>query len=764
MSEMSDSTAVPVEPDEVGAQGGGGEPDPVIAKLALLTRVLGQPVSPKALMAQTLRQPNGRVDLNSLAEVLSSHGFQNQLVRRSLQELPAQATPLLVLLAKGEARVVMEISGEGESREFTMVNEDGTMEVLSAHALQKKYLGFAWLVKMRPQQDRRSELPEYTLEKAWFWKVIWRFKGYYAQVVFATVLVNVLALIGSLYVMNVYDRVIPNRAYETLWVLTIGVLLANVFEFVGRLLRARLTDIAGKKADLIISAALFRRVLSIDLAHRPASSGSYANNLRDFEAIREFMTSASLLALVDLPFILLFVLVMHAIGGSLAIVPLLTIPVVIIVGLLVQKPLAKYANESMKEGAQRQGLAVEAIEGIDTLKANNAGNWAQSRWERYTAATAMSSMKQKDLSNFVIYFSTLVQQANTAFLVCYGTYLIHSDNVAERITMGALIATVILSGRALAPLSAVAGLMIRWQQARMAMQGLNSIVDRPTERDPNRSYLTLNRVQGGLRFANVSFQYGKEGPSVIRELNCEIRPGEKVGILGRIGSGKSTFLWLASGMYQPQAGNVLLDNVDMRQIDPADVRSHVSLLSQNPRLFLGTLRENLEMGRMDRLSNDDDLIAALARFGLDGVIRSHPRGLDMPLGENGHGLSGGQRQLVGLARLTLRDPRVVLLDEPTSGLDQMTELQALRAIRQWADQRTLVVVTHRPQVLLAVDRVIVIEHGRIVMDGPRDAVLKRLSQPPQPQQRPQPQVQIQQRPADPALKDARPQQPPQGGA
>ena len=528
--------------------------------------------------------------------------------------------------------------------------------------------------------------------------------------------------------MNVYDRVIPNQAYETLWVLSIGVVLAILFEFAAKMIRGHLTDIAGKKADLIISSALFRRVMALRLADRPASSGSYANNLREFESVRDFMTSASLLTLVDLPFLLLFITVIGIVGGKLALVPLIIIPIVVIVGLLVQRPLSRYINESMKESSQRSGLAVEAIEGIETLKTNNATSWAQQRWDEYTAKTSASSIKVKDTSNLMVNFAVAMQQLNTVFLVLVGTYLIHAENTAERITMGALIASVILSGRALAPLAQIAGLATRFQQAKLALQGVNDIVSRPIERSPERKYITLDNVQGAITFENVSFKYQQDSSSAVSDLRITIRPGEKVGILGRIGSGKSTMLKLASGLYDTEKGNVTLDGVDMRQLDPNFLRNQVVLLSQAPRLFLGTLRENMDLARTDGYSTDQDLLVALKRFGLDKIIRNHPRGLDMPLGEDGLGLSGGQKQIIALARMTLRDPRVVLLDEPTTSLDQATERIALNAIAQWGRDRTMLLVTHRPQVLQIVNRIIVMDNGKVVMDGPRDLLLQNLMQ------------------------------------
>ena len=700
----------------------------IIEHIALTTRLLGAPVSEAALSAEVVRDKKLNVNFHSLVEVLRSHGFENTLSKRSLEDIPSLAVPVVLILHNEEAAVVTKIEGVGRARKYHIRQTDGLAQELDYAQLSVLYLGYCWFIKPKMVSDARSELPEYHLPKSWFWKVIWRFRSYYYQVILATFIINFLALVSSLYVMNVYDRVIPNQAYETLWVLSIGVFLAIAFEFAAKMIRGHLTDIAGKKADLIISSALFRRVLALRLADRPASSGSYANNLREFEAVREFMTSASLLTLVDLPFLLLFVTVIAIIGGKLALIPLTIIPIVIIVGFLVQRPLSRHINESMKESSQRSGLAVEAIEGIETLKTNNATSWAQQRWDEYTAKTSAASIKVKDTSNFMINFTIGMQQLNTVGLVLLGTYLIHAENPAERITMGALIAAVILSGRALSPLSQIAGLVTRFQQAKLALEGVNNLVQRPIERDPERKYITLDRVEGGIAFDNVSFQYQEETGAAVSDLKLNIRPGEKVGVLGRIGSGKSTMLKLASGLYDSAKGNITLDGVDMRQLDPNFLRSEVVLLSQQPRLFLGTLRENMDLARFDGYSTDQELLAALKRFGLDRIIRNHPRGLDMPLGEDGLGLSGGQKQIIALARMTLRHPKVVLLDEPTTGLDQATERMALNAVAQWSKDKTMVVVTHRPQVLQIVNRIIVMDNGKVVMDGPRDLVLQKLMQ------------------------------------
>ncbi|MCA8711713.1 MULTISPECIES: type I secretion system permease/ATPase [Enterobacterales] len=698
----------------------------IINNLSLVTKRLGYTLSPEILLAQTKRTESKSFDYASLVNVLNSHQFDNQIIEIDLHKIPTIAAPFLALLGNNESVVISKIEDGENGRHFEILTEEGLRQTLSVQDLAVNYNGYSWFIKRNIRSETRSEIDKY--ETSGFWKVIWRYKKYYYQVIIASFVINLLALISSLYVMNVYDRVIPNQAYETLWVLTIGVVLAIGFEFLAKMLRSYLLDIAGKKADIVISAMLFHRVMGIRLDKRPASSGSYANNLRDFESIREFMTSASLLALVDLPFILLFIGVISMIGGYLALVPLTIIPIVVIAGLLIQKPLAKGINASMKETSQRQGLAVESIEGIETLKLNNAVNWAQQRWEMLTEKTAFSSIAVRNLTNFMVNFSAAMQQLNTVGLVCLGTYLIHANDVNSRITMGALIASVILSGRALAPLGQIAGLATRFQSARMALAGVRNIFSRPIEREDHKKYISPTSVNGALRLANVTYQYNKDGQPALNNINLEIKAGEKVAILGKIGGGKSTLLKLLTGLYEQQQGNISLDDLDIRQIDPIFLRSKVGMLTQKPRLFFGTLRENLDLARLDGYSSDDDLVRALKRFQLDKIIRQHPAGLDMPLGEDGLGLSGGQKQMVALAQLTLHNPNVVLLDEPTTGIDVDTEKLVLDALEAWTKDKTLIVVTHKLPILRLVDRIIVMDEGKILLDGPKQKVLKALGQ------------------------------------
>jgi ATP-binding cassette subfamily C protein LapB len=381
----------------------------------------------------------------------------------------------------------------------------------------------------------------------------------------------------------------------------------------------------------------------------------------------------------------------------------------------------------MREGSQRQGLAVESIEGLETLKSLNATGWAQQRWEYYSAKVTASGQKLKAVSTNLVQFSLLVQQLNTVAIVVWGAYLVNDPVPAARITVGALMASVILCGRAIAPLSQVAMLMTRFNQARVAISGIDSIIERPLDRDPGRVYVMPQKFRGEISVSNAAFSYPATSSPTLSQINLELKPGERVAILGRIGSGKSTLLRVLAGMYEPAQGTIGLDGIELRQIDPADLRANVALLGAAPRLFNGTLRDNFDLATIDERVPDEAIMRALQRFGLDAFVRSHPKGLDMPVGDDGHGLSSGQKQLVGLARLTLRNPRVVLLDEPTSGLDEGTETRVLKSLMEWAGTRSLVIVTHRPQVFAIVNRIVVLDAGRIMLDAPKDAALQILA-------------------------------------
>ncbi|BAN96502.1 hypothetical protein E05_17360 [Plautia stali symbiont] len=646
---------------------------------------------------------------------------------KSVEALVA-GLPKATLLSPSQAMTVLENAGitggmvERRLQDLPEVN-DKAVE-MSLAELNEIYAGFAVMAKPAAVLDERASemLPE--VKGHWLFSTLWRYRRYYRSAAIAAVLINVLALSSIFFTMNVYDRVVPNQAFVTLWSLAIGVTIAMIFEAITRFVRAHLLDMAGKKADLVLGSMLFRQALSIQMEHKPASSGTFANQIREYESVRDFVASATLAAISDLPFILMFVGVIFFISGPLAIIPLMMIPLIIIVSAAIQWPLARIMKENLRDASLKQGVLIESVEGMETLKAVGGEAHMQRRWENFSALQSANSMKSKRYSTLATGVVTFLQQFQTVMLVVVGVYLIN----AGTFTMGAMIATVMLASRATGPLGQVIGLAVRYQQAKAALTSLNKLMEMPVDRDSSKTDLTDPPLTGEISLSNVSFSYPappmKPNPEILKDISLTIKAGERVAILGRIGSGKSTLLRVMARLYQPVKGQISADGLDVNQIDPADWRKAVGLVSQDARLFYGTLRENVMIGRPDATANE--LLRVLNLTGLDHVAARHPSGINLSVGEGGEGLSGGQRQLVSLARTLLTRPKVLLMDEPTSAMDSMTESQFLAHLRRASEGHTLIVVTHRPSILALVDRIIVVEEGKIVADGPKEQVLAAL--------------------------------------
>jgi ATP-binding cassette, subfamily C, bacterial LapB len=728
----------PLPSDADGQQAATPADDPLLQCIELVCTLHGRPVSAKALDTGVARRPDGRVDPAQLPDLVKAHGLSAGFAQRALRTLPDFTLPVVLLMRDGSARVLTSLNkptepaSAGSARVLSektlgagiLLPESGLAEhTIDLAQLEADYSGTLLYVKPRPAMDRRGDFQVEVSPSRWFWQILGRYKSYYLHVALATVVVNVLALGGSLFTMVVYDRVVPNQAYSTLWVLAIGVGIAAVFEFGARMLRAWLTDVAGKKADIVMSSLLFRRVLGLRLDQQPGSAGSFANTLREFESVRDFVTSATLLAMADAPFVLLFVGVIALLAGPLAWVPVVAMVVVLLATALAQIPLARLMQQYMQGMSRKQSIAVEAIEGLEALKANRAEAMMQSRWEHSNGEMATFSAKSRFINAWVLNTVNIAQQLATVVVVVWGVYNIH-DNL---LTMGGLIAATMLTGRAIAPVNQVAALGLRWQQARSSLKSLNELMGRAQDREAGRDYVAAPSLSGAIALQGVSHRYGagQGAKPSLEKINLSLKAGERVAVLGRVGSGKSTLLRVAAGLLPPSEGMVALDGLDVRQIEPADVRARVAYLAQEPALFYGTLKDNILLGtshvQAARLS------AALRMTGLDRVVASHPRGLDMPIGEHGIGLSGGQRQLVALARLFVRDPALVLLDEPTSAMDMGTEQQIMAAMGLYLKGRTMVMVTHRMQWVALADRVVVVDAGQIVANGPREQVLQQLS-------------------------------------
>ncbi len=721
--------------------------DTLLKSLVWMAAYHGKPTSEAAMLSGL---PAGRFISPKQAQLaMEQSGFNVGVIERQPNEVSPMLLPVVlfrkdhggcVLIGRSPTDVKVikpaaEIKpgeqpaeDEMEAAYLVVLPEAGSKVVaIGVSQLKANYTGFAMLVKPIGRVDIRAGKPEPKENGHWLLSTLWRYRRYYWSAALAALLINVLALAGTFFTMNVYDRVVPNQAFVTLWSLAIGVAIAMLFEFISRNVRAHVLDVAGKKADLIMGAMLFKQALSIRMEHKPASSGSFANQLREFESVRDFVASATLASISDLPFTFLYIAVIFMIAGPLGFIPLALIPVIVGVSLAIQWPLKKTMKENLRESSLKQGVLIETVEGIETLKATAGERYMQERWELFSAKASDTSMKSKRLSALATNFVSWITQFETVMIVVAGVYLIADG----KLTQGALIGSVILASRALAPLAQVTGLAVRFQQSKAALDSLSGLMKKPVERDPEVDYLDGPVVTGAFELKGVGFHYpapnGMKAPEFLKDINIKVEAGERIAILGRVGSGKSSLLRVMSNLYRPTSGQVFSDGIDLSQIDPADWRASVGYVAQDSRLFYGSLRQNVMIGRPD--ASIHELLRVAKITGLDAIAAGNPHGWNMQIGENGDGLSGGQRQLVALARTLIARPKLMLMDEPTSAMDTQTEAAFIRDLAAATVGTTLVVVTHRPSLLQLVDRIIVVDGGKVVTDGPKETVLAALRTP-----------------------------------
>ncbi|MSQ80392.1 MAG: type I secretion system permease/ATPase, partial [Candidatus Methylopumilus sp.] len=592
---------------------------------------------------------------------------------------------------------------------------------ITAILFKAKYVKKCILIKPQLQNDGRVSFHESIIKpSSWFWESLLKYKKVYMDVILASLVVNILSIFSSLFAMNVYDRVIPNQAHETLWALAIGVFIAYIFDILLRTLRSYFVDTASKQGDNEISAMLFERLMGLRLEHRPASSGSMANTLKEFDSLRDFFTSATLLSVVDLPFVFIFILVIGWIGGLLFLVPLIAIPLIIFAGLIFQPALERAMNLNLSEASQKHGLLIESISNMETIKSLSTEGYFQNKWESILEASSASSFRSKFLATMIINMTSFIQQVAYVLIIIIGVYLIEKNTL----TMGGLVACSILASRAMAPLAQISSLLIRFQTASHALRNLNKLIASEQERPNNKKFLHRAAFDGGIEFAKVDFNYPQQSVKSLENISFNIKPGDKVAILGRVGSGKTTLLKLILGLYRPQSGSILIDGIDQNQIDPIDLRSNMGYVDQDAKLFYGTLRENIAIVKPDAT---DAMILEVAKIaGVEEFAKLHPLGYEMKIGEGGLGLSGGQRQAVAIARALLLNPQIILMDEPTSGMDTVAESHFIKNMHTFLDKRTLLFVTHKSSMMAIVDKIILIDAGKVVAFGARDEVLKKL--------------------------------------
>ncbi|HEB97563.1 MAG TPA: type I secretion system permease/ATPase [Sedimenticola thiotaurini] len=715
-------TADAVRKDEWGQTGGESTfDDPLLDCLVILTRMEGRPFSHDALRSG-LPLVNNRLTPELFIRAADRAGLSARLVRRPLRRISSLVLPVVLLLRGNTACILHGIDRQAGTA--TVIQpESGAGEIVIGLAdLEQEYTGYALFSRPRHQFDERApELLEIR-HRHWFWGPLLRSWRIYRDVLIASLLINLFALTSPLFIMNVYDRVVPNNALETLWVLAVGIGIVYGFDFLMRVLRGYFIDVAGKKSDIILSARIFEQVLGIRMDARPASVGAFANNLRDFESIRDFITSATVTTLVDLPFVLLFLLVIALIGGPLVWVAGVAIPLILLYGLTVQGPLRRAVEASFRASAQKGATLIESLTGAETIKTLGAESVLQRRWEQLNGHLAKWGVRSRLLSASAVNVATLVQQLSQVAVVIVGVYLIADGELS----MGGLIACVILTGRAMAPMGQVANLAVRYYQAKTAMKSLDGIMDLPVERPEGKHFVSRERLEGAVEIDGVDFAYPGQEQAVLTGVSFRIEPGERVAIIGRVGSGKSTVEKLIQGLYTPASGAVRIGGTDIRQTDPADLRRSIGYVPQDVFLFYGSVRDNIVLGAPH--VDDAQILRAADIAGVTEFVNRHPHGFDMQVGERGERLSGGQRQAVAIARALLGDPPFLLLDEPSNSMDNGTEEALKRKLREYVEGRTLLLVTHRASLLELVDRLIVMEAGRVIADGPKAQVLEALQQ------------------------------------
>ncbi|SDO93061.1 ATP-binding cassette, subfamily C, LapB [Halomonas shengliensis] len=664
----------------------------------------------------------GRLTPGVFPRAASRAGLSARLVKSRLVQLNPALFPVVLLLEPGRACVLLGLDLKARKARVIFPELGDAESEVALDGLQASYSGQAIYVRPRFHFDARGPEVNRQRSRHWFWGVIRENRKLYRDVIAGSVMINLFAVAMPLFVLNVYDRVVPNHATETLWVLAIGIFVVLCFDLALRLMRNAFVDLAASRADVKLSSSIMARVLGLRMEARPASTGSFAATLQSFESVRAFIGSATVVALVDLPFVLMFAGIIALIGPPLVIPVLVGIVFVLLYALAAQGKLHELSETTWRVSAQRNATLVESVSQLETVKTLRAESRIQGIWEKASAYLSRTAAQLRLVSSSVSSVALWAQHSVAVCVIIIGVYQIIEGNL----TQGGLIAAYLLSSRAMAPISQAAALLAQYHQSSTALQSLNGVMERPVERPEGKAFVSRPVIRGEIRFDKVSLRYPEQENEALRDVSLTIQAGEKVALLGRIGCGKTTLNKLVLGLYEPTAGAVMIDGVDLRQFDPIQLRRQIGYVPQDVSLFYGTLRENIVAGGGAEGVDDEALLRAIRLSGLEHLVNTHPQGVDLPVGERGQALSGGQRQSVAVARALVHDPQVLLLDEPTSSMDHTSEEAFKANLKSFARAKTMIVVTHRTSLLSLVDRIIVIDAGRVVADGPRDKVVEAL--------------------------------------
>ncbi len=693
--------------------------DPLLDCLVELTRIHGRP-STRAALSAGLPLPKAGLTPSLFARAAARAGFSSKVLRRPLEKLEAALLPAILLLDGNQACLLLGWEDEGATARVLFPETGQGSVALGRDDLAGRYVGIAIFARPHFRFDQRTPQVGQATKHHWFWGAVIEQWPVYRDILAAALLINLFALAMPLFTMNVYDRVIPNFGVETLWMLAASLILVLGLDYILRLLRGHFVDLASARIDIKLSALIMERVLGMRMVDRPASVGSFAATLRSFESIRDFVACATVTAVIDLPFALLFMLVILWISWPLVFFPILGGIAIIVYSYVVQHKMRELSDSTFRATALRNATLVESLTALETIKTQGAEGQMQDKWERTAAFLARVSSQLRLLSASAINGTVTLQQLTNLVTIIAGVYLIH----AGMLTMGGLIACTMLIGRATAPLGQLVGLLMQYHNARLSLASLEQTMAQPMELGAEAALIHRPEIRGDIEFRELTFAYGGQGEPALKNVSFRVKAGEHIVVIGRVGSGKTTLQKLMLGLYEPTEGAVLVDGVDLRQLDPADLRRNVGYVGQDSMLFFGTLRENITIGAP--YADDRAVVEAAEVGGLTEFVNRHPQGFDMPIGERGESLSGGQRQGVAIARALLLDPPILILDEPTSAMDFTSEAQFKERLRRLAANKTVVIVTHRTSLIDLADRIIVVDSGRVVADGPRESVVEAL--------------------------------------
>ncbi len=703
--------------------------DTLLQTLVLYTKLFHKPFTSESLIAGLpVHNIQGNQELFSLnkskslfSRAAGRAGLKTTLIERKISDILELQLPMILLLSHDNACILEKFSDDKRRAKIIYPEGEGLEQWVSVIDLEAEYLGFGFLIKKEFQYDEQNSRTIKIKQKDWFWSTLKLSAGIYKDVIWASLLINLFVLATPLFTMNVYDRVIPNNAQETLLVFTLGIVFVYLLDSFLKFTRAYMLELAGKKSDIIMSSIIFEKVQDLKLSEHPRSVGSFASNLKDFESVRSFFTTATMTAVVDLPFAILFLSVIYYIGGVLVFIPMLTMVLILSYALFIKKPLQESIESSHEASAKKNGILIETLQNIETVKSMRMLGKRQWEWEEATGEIAAKNLKSRLLSSSIPTITNLFVQLNTVFIVVLGVYLIKEFEL----TMGGLIGVVILTSRTVAPIGQAAALITNYSDAKTAYETLNDIISRPAERPAGKQFLRIPNITGKIEFQNVSFKYPDSDIPALDDVSFTINSGEKVAIIGRIGSGKSTIAKLILKLYEPDSGSILIDGIDISQIDPADLRKYIGYVPQEIHLFRGTIKDNIISS--ERHPHDEDVIHAASVSTADEFVHTHPRGYDMPIGERGAGLSGGQKQSVGIARALMQNSSIMLMDEPSNAMDQTTEAKLLKNLQEELREKTSILITQKLSLLDLADRVMVMHKAKLVLDDDKKSVVEQLA-------------------------------------